>query len=104
MPSPATDDLCRTFLCRRSPARGMATSASRPVAEQPRGRAPTPPPARRPARDNNRCANEGMNVGANADANAPPLFRRASQNLATATMLLRGCSEPATSEERWVHE
>jgi hypothetical protein len=71
----------------------------RPAANQPRGRAPTPPP-RAPEPDNNRCANEG----ANANANAPPLFRRASQNLAAAAMLLRGCPEPATSEERRVRE
>jgi hypothetical protein len=79
----------------------------RPAAEQPHGRAPTPPargPARGPARDNNRRANEGANVGANADADTPPLFRRASQNLAAVSMLLRGCPEAATSEERRVHQ
>jgi hypothetical protein len=69
------------------------------AADQPHGHAPTPP-----ARDNNRRANEGTNVGTNADANAPPLFRRSSQNLTAATMLLRGCSEPATSEERRVRQ
>jgi hypothetical protein len=58
------------------------------------GRAPTPS-AHGPTRDNNRRANEGANV----DADAPPLFWWASQNLAAAAMLLRGCSEPATSEE-----
>jgi hypothetical protein len=47
--------------------------------------------------NNNRRANGGAN--ANPDADAPPLFRRASQNLATAAMLLRGCSEPSNSEE-----
>jgi hypothetical protein len=73
----------------------------RPAADQQHGRAPTPP-ARGPARDNNRHANEGTNVDANTDADAPPLFRRASQNLTTATMLLRGCPEAATSEERRV--
>jgi hypothetical protein len=52
-------------------------------------------------RDNNRRANEGVNVDANANTNAdaPPLFQRASQNLAAAAMLLRGCPEPATSKE-----
>jgi hypothetical protein len=40
-----------------------------------------------------------VNIDANADADASPLFRRASQNLAAAAMLLRGCPEPATSEE-----
>jgi hypothetical protein len=70
-----------------------------PAADPPRGRAPTPP-ARAPEPDNNRCANGG----ANADANAPPLFRRASQNLAAAAMLPRGCPEPAASEERRVRE
>jgi hypothetical protein len=66
--------------------------------DQPHGRAPTPL-ARAPTRDNNRSANEGANVDANADADAPPLFRRASQNLAAVAMLLRGCPEAATSEE-----
>jgi hypothetical protein len=64
------------------------------AADRPHGRAPTPP-----ARDNNRHANEGVNIDANTDADAPPLFRWASQNLATVDMLLRGCSEAATSEE-----
>jgi hypothetical protein len=73
----------------------------RPAAEQPHGRAPTPP-ARGSARDNNRRANKGANVDTNADADAPSLFRRASPNLATAAMLLRGCPEAATSEERRV--
>jgi hypothetical protein len=50
--------------------------------------------------DNNRHANGGANVDANADADAPPLFRRVSQNLAVAAMLLHDCSEPATSEEK----
>jgi hypothetical protein len=75
----------------------------RPAADQPHGRAPTPL-ARGPTRDNNRRANEGANVDANTDADAPPLFRRASQNLATATMLLRGCPEAATAEERRVRQ
>jgi hypothetical protein len=51
-----------------------------------------------PARDNNRRANEGVN--ANTDADAPPLFLQALQNLAAAAMLLRGCPEAATSEDR----
>jgi hypothetical protein len=71
------------------------------AADQPQGRAPTPP-ARGPEPDNNQCANAGANVDANADANTLPLFRRASQKLATVAMLLRGCPEPATSEERRV--
>jgi hypothetical protein len=54
------------------------------AADQPHSHAPTPP-ARGPARDNNRRANEGATVDADADADAPPLFRRASQNLAAAT-------------------
>jgi hypothetical protein len=73
----------------------------RPAAEQPHGRAPTPL-TRGPARDNNRRTNEGANT--DADADAPPLFRRVSQNLAAATMLLRGCSEAVTSEERRVRQ
>jgi hypothetical protein len=52
--------------------------------------------------DNNRRPNVGLNVNANTDADTPPLFRRASQNLTAAAMLLRGCPKPATSEERWV--
>jgi hypothetical protein len=75
----------------------------RPAAEQPRDRAPTPPP-RGLTRDNNRRANEGANVDANPNANAPLHFRRASQNLAATTMLLRGCPEAATSEERRVRQ
>jgi hypothetical protein len=53
-------------------------------------------------RDDNQRANNGVN--ANADVDASPLFRRASQNLAAAAMLLRGCLEPATSEERRVRQ
>jgi hypothetical protein len=68
----------------------------RPAADQPHGRAPTPP-ARGLARDNNWRASEGMNVDINTDADASPLFRRASQNLAAASMLPRGCPEAATS-------
>jgi hypothetical protein len=98
MPSPAIDDLHRTFLCRRSPARGTATNASAVRLPTSHGRAPTPP-TRGPTHDNNRRTNEGANVDANADTDAPPLFRRASQNLAAAAMLLRGCPEAATSEE-----
>jgi hypothetical protein len=75
----------------------------RPTADQPHDHAPMSP-ARGLARDNNRRANEGVNVDANADADAPPLFRRASQNLTAAAMLLRGCPEAATSEERRVRQ
>jgi hypothetical protein len=75
----------------------------RPTADQPHDRALTSP-ARGPARDNNPRANEGANVDANADADAPPPFRRALQNLAAAAMLLRGCSEASTSEERRVRQ
>jgi hypothetical protein len=75
----------------------------RPAAEQPRALTPTPP-ARGPTRDNNQRANEGANIDANADADAPLFFRRASQNLATAAMLLRGCPEAVTSEERRVRQ
>jgi hypothetical protein len=74
-----------------------------PAAEQPRARAPTPP-ARGRTRDNDRRANEGANVDAHADGDAPPLFRQASQNLAADTMLLCGCPEAATSEERRVRQ
>jgi hypothetical protein len=70
----------------------------RPAADQPRGRAPTPP-TRAPEPDNNRRANGG----ANADADAPQLFWQASRNYAAAAMLLRGFPELATSEERRAH-
>jgi hypothetical protein len=75
----------------------------RPAADQPQSCAPTPP-ERGPAPDNSRRANRGANVDANADADAPLLFRQASQNLAAGAMLLRGCPEPATSEERRVRQ
>jgi hypothetical protein len=75
----------------------------RSTADQPHGRAPMPP-ARGSERDNNRRANEGANVDANTDADTPPLFRQASQNLAAAAMLMRGCPEVATSEERRVRQ
>jgi hypothetical protein len=65
---------------------------SRAVVHLRRPRAPEP--------DNNRRAKEG----ANANADAPLLFRPASQNIAAAAMLLRGCPEPATSKERRVRE
>jgi hypothetical protein len=59
----------------------------RPAAEQPWARTPTlPAPGR--TRNNARRANEGTNANANA----------------VAAMLLRGCSETATSEERQVRQ
>jgi hypothetical protein len=73
------------------------------AADQPHGRAPTPP-ARGLVPDNNRRANTGANIGVNVDADAQALFWQASQNLAAAAMLLRGCPEPATSEERRVRQ
>jgi hypothetical protein len=73
----------------------------RPAVDQPHGHAPTPP-AHGSALDNNRRANRGANIDANTDADPLPLFRRASENLTAAAMLLRGCPEPATSEERRV--
>jgi hypothetical protein len=53
-----------------------------------------------------RRASEGTNVDANIDVegDAPPLFRRASQNLAATAMLLRGCPAATTSEERRVRQ
>jgi hypothetical protein len=51
---------------------------------------------RTPELDNNRRTNGD----ANTDAEAPQLFRRASQNLAAAAMLLHGCPKPATFKER----
>jgi hypothetical protein len=73
----------------------------RPTASQPHGRAPTPP-ARAPEPNNDQRANEGAKVNTGADV--PPLFWRASQNLAAATMLLRSYPEPATSKERRVRQ
>jgi hypothetical protein len=75
----------------------------RPAAEQPPAHGP-PPPTRGRTHDNIRHANGGANVDTNADVDAPPLFRRASQNLAAAAMLLRGCPEAVISEERWVRQ
>jgi hypothetical protein len=74
-----------------------------PAVEQPRARASTPPAHGR-TREDNRCASEGANADANinAEGDAPPLFRRVSQNLAAAAMLLRDCPKAATSEERRV--
>jgi hypothetical protein len=60
----------RTFLCRASPAKGMKTDVS------------------------------AVQLLINPDADARPLFRQVSPNLAAAAMLLRGCREPATFEER----
>jgi hypothetical protein len=45
-----------------------------------------------------------VNVDTNTDGDAPPLFRRASQNLTAAAMLLRSCPKAATSEERRVRQ
>jgi hypothetical protein len=50
----------------------------RPAADQPHGRAPTPP-AHGTVRDNNQHTNKGANVDANAGADTPPLFRRCSR-------------------------
>jgi hypothetical protein len=92
------------FPCRRSPTWGNDDRRERrPAADQPHGRAPTPP-ARGPTHNNNRRANEGANADANADIDAPPLFWRASQSLAAAAMLLRGCPEAATFKERRVRQ
>jgi hypothetical protein len=69
----------------------------RPVADQPHDHAPTPP-----ARDNNRHANEGENVDAIANADACRSLGGHRRTFAAAAMLLRGCPEAATSEERRV--
>jgi hypothetical protein len=45
-----------------------------------------------------------VNVDANADGDDPLLFRRASQNLAAAAMLLHDCPEAVTSKERRVRQ
>jgi hypothetical protein len=71
---------------------------------RPAARARTNATGARGTRNNNQRANEGANIDANADADAPPLFRWASQNLAAAAMLLRGCSEASTFEERRVYQ
>jgi hypothetical protein len=92
-------------LARDVPVQGEPGNANdnqrerRLVASQSHGRAPTPL-VHAPEPNNDQRANEGANV----DADAPPLFRRASQNLAAAAMLLRGCPEPASSEERRVRQ
>jgi hypothetical protein len=95
---------CTRHPCAGEPREGDGERRERrPTAEQPRARASTPPPWG-PTRDNNRRANEGANVDINAEADAPPFFRRASQNLTAAAMLLRGCPEAVTSEERRVRQ
>jgi hypothetical protein len=87
-------------LARDVPVQGEPGNANdnrqerRSAASQPHGRAPTPP-ARAPEPNDDQDANEG----ANTDADAPPLLRRASQNLADAAMLLWDCLELPTSEE-----
>jgi hypothetical protein len=48
--------------------------------------------------------NRRINEDAAIDSGDAPLFKRASQNLAAATMLLRGFPEPATPEEKRVHQ
>jgi hypothetical protein len=67
-------------------------SEHRPAADQPHGRAPTPP-ACGPACDNNQCANESANVDANTDADALPLFWRVSRGSD-----LRGATSVPTTE------
>jgi hypothetical protein len=88
----AIDARRRTFLCRASPMRGMATGANAIRLQTSRAAAHLCHP-RVPESDNNRHANGG----ANADGDASQHFRWASQNLTAAAMLLRGCLEPATS-------
>ena len=53
--------------------------------------------ARRRARDVNHRINN------DEGGEQPPIFNRASQNIAAAVMLLRTMPEPSTSEGRWVH-
>jgi hypothetical protein len=55
-------------------------------------------------RDNDRRTNKGTNVDANTDGDAPLLFRLTSQNLTTVAILLRGCPEVATFEEKRVRQ
>jgi hypothetical protein len=45
-----------------------------------------------------------INEDAIVDGGDTPLFKHASQNLAAASMLLRGCPEPSTPEERRMHQ
>jgi hypothetical protein len=115
VPSLVIDNLHRAFPCRGRdrrlardvPVQGEPGNANgnrrerRPATSQPHGRAPTPP-APAPEPNNDQRADEGANINAGADA--PPLFRRASQNLAAAAMLLRSCLEPVTSKERRVRQ
>jgi hypothetical protein len=63
------------------------------AANQPHGRAPTPP-ARRLARDNNRCANEGANVL------TPTLTIRHSSGGCRKTLPLRPCCRTASRRQR----
>jgi hypothetical protein len=45
-----------------------------------------------------------INEDADVVEGEPPLFKCVSQNLAIAAMLLRGCPEAATPEERRVRQ
>jgi hypothetical protein len=103
-PEPRDRQLAQDVPMQERPCDGNGERRERrPAAEQPRAHAPTSP-ARGRTRDNDRRANEGANTNANTDVDAPPLFRQASQNLTMAAMLLRGCPEAVTSEERRVRQ
>jgi hypothetical protein len=101
----AIDNLHRTFLCRSSPARGTASGGS--AAWLPNNLGPARR-RRRPGDEHTTMtgaptrAQTSTNV--NTGANAPPLFRQVSQNLAATAMLLCGCPEAATPEERRVRQ
>jgi hypothetical protein len=105
--SPATGSPLRCRPRNRSRCKSNVANDERQqrrlAAEQPQAHAPTPP-ARGCMRDYDRRANESANINANAGGDAPLLFRRVSHNLAAAAMLLHGCPEAATSEERRVHQ
>jgi hypothetical protein len=83
MPSPAIDGLHKTSLCRRSPEGGTTTDAS--VVWLPTSRTAMHQRHRRAGRHATTIdAPTRVQPHADADADAPPLFRRASQNLAAA--------------------
>ena len=57
-------------------------------------------PARAHARDmHHYIVNDARDIN-----DGPVVFKRASQNLAVAAVLLRGCPEPATPEENRGHQ
>jgi hypothetical protein len=98
MPSLATGDLHKTSSCRRSPVRGTVTGVS--AVQLPGSRTAAHQLHRHTGRHATTTDAPMRARTSTLTPDALPLFRRASQNLTAAAMLLRGCPEAATSEER----